>query len=561
MPRSHSFLLSILLIGCLVDVSYESLLFAADEPISSAGTSATSTVSLYGMFELTVSNSRNYRNPFDFAEITLEGHFVAPSGKGIKFFGFYDGDGKGGQVGSVWKLRFMPDQVGRWRYVYHWSDGTPGGSGFFEVVSGISKGPLRVLDDNRHYFRFANGEIFYPRAYYLSGLFYADSARLWKDDGIDKYFGGQYRFNLVVTTFWQGQVTWDNGWNAWGPGYTYNGFYPLLKKPHLFSWLTDFGGTDYSRYDIKSWFHLDQVLKYLMSKHLIWYNFDGIFPNEGGALHAQSKSVQENFVKYYIARIAPYPYVLNNIAFEYDEFLSDTQVSEIAALIKRLDPFDHPLTVHAQTTPPDFSWADYTAVQIDAGRAGEAQAAYKRVIRDYTGRRKPVACIECSWEGAEDRKLTKAQVRHGAWGQTLGGSFHVYAEQFLQNGQYLYGDGGAFQDLEIMHDFIESIEFWKMYPDPGVVSGNQQAIAMVEPGNEYVVYLQTGGAANVDLSEASGSLLFEWLNPREGGRSRPASIDGGKFTTFTAPDNLDWVLHIYRFESQNNKASRPMTIQ
>lgn len=551
MSRPHSFLVSVLLVGCLVDVSYESVLFAADEPTFRAGTGATSTVPLYGMFELTVSNSRNYRNPFDFTEITLEGHFVAPGGKEIEFFGFHDGDGQGGQVGSIWKLRFMPDQVGLWRYVYHWSDGTPGGSGFFRAVSGTSKGPLRVLDNNRHYFRFANGEIYYPRAYYLSGLFYVDSPEFWKNNGVDRYFGGQYRFNLVVTTFWQGQVGWDNGWNAWGPGYTYNGFYPLLRKSHLSSGSTDLDSTDYSRYEIKSWFHLDQVLTHLTSKHVIWYNFDGIFPNVGGALHTKSRSVRENFVKYYIARIAPYPYVLHNIAFEYDEFLSDAQVSEIAALIKRLDPFDHPLTVHGQTTPPDFSWADYTAVQIEAGRAGEAQAAYNRVIRDYAGRRKPVACIECSWEGAEDRKLTKAQVRHGAWGQTLGGSFHVYAEQFLQNGRYLYGDGEAFRDLEIMHDFIESIKFWKMYPDPGVVSGNEQAITMAEPGKQYVIYLESGGGVTVDLSQTKGPLLFEWLNPREGGHSRSASVNGGEIVRFTAPDGLDWVLHIYRARSHS----------
>src|SRR5262245_23204498 len=66
-------------------------------------------VPLYGTFERQVTNTKTYSNPFDFQVVELKTLFTTPSGKTVPFFGFYDGDGKGGQTGHVWALRFMPD--------------------------------------------------------------------------------------------------------------------------------------------------------------------------------------------------------------------------------------------------------------------------------------------------------------------------------------------------------------------------------------------------------------------------------------------------------------------
>src|SRR6266508_3582235 len=53
-------------------------------------------------------------NPFRDVELTAE--FVHdPTGKKIAVNGFYDG-------GTTWRLRFMPTELGTWRYVTHASD-------------------------------------------------------------------------------------------------------------------------------------------------------------------------------------------------------------------------------------------------------------------------------------------------------------------------------------------------------------------------------------------------------------------------------------------------------
>ena len=57
------------------------------------------------MFETSISNERKYANPF--VETELDAIFLSSSGKSYNFFGFYDGDGRGGESGKTWKLRFM----------------------------------------------------------------------------------------------------------------------------------------------------------------------------------------------------------------------------------------------------------------------------------------------------------------------------------------------------------------------------------------------------------------------------------------------------------------------
>ena len=67
-----------------------------DSPLSRS-ISASKQVDLYAVWEMQVINPRKYSNPFNFTEIELQATFTAPSRKKINFFGFYDGDGSGGQ--------------------------------------------------------------------------------------------------------------------------------------------------------------------------------------------------------------------------------------------------------------------------------------------------------------------------------------------------------------------------------------------------------------------------------------------------------------------------------
>ena len=113
-------------------------------------------VGLYRLFEARIENGKSYANKF--ADVDLKASYTAPSGKQWHFQGFFDGDGQGGgdsRSGTIWKLRFMPDEPGTWSYVYQWSDNTPDGRGSFKCVKdGAGKGILRAYERNPHWFAY-----------------------------------------------------------------------------------------------------------------------------------------------------------------------------------------------------------------------------------------------------------------------------------------------------------------------------------------------------------------------------------------------------------------------
>ena len=57
---------------------------------------------------------------------------------------------------------------------------------------------------------------------------------------------------------------------------------------------------------------------------------------------------------------------------------------------------------------------------------------------------------------------------------------------------------------------------------------------LASPGHEYLVYLPSGGAAVVDLSEASGELAVEWFVPATGITRSAETTRGGRRVEFSA---------------------------
>ena len=80
---------------------------------------------------------------------------------------------------------------------------------------------------------------------------------------------------------------------------------------------------------------------------------------------------------------------------------------------------------------------------------------------------------------------------------------------------------------------------------------------LADPGAEYLIYLPDGGTATVDLSDVSGTLLLEWLNPGTGERISGEAVDGGGPQTFIAPFEGDAVLYLVlqnsEFRIQNSE--------
>lgn len=73
--------------------------------------------SLYQRSEKTINwDNHDLSNPF--TDVNLKLYITAPSGRKLgsnfEFYGFYDGNGNGGQTGNEWKYRICLDQPGTW---------------------------------------------------------------------------------------------------------------------------------------------------------------------------------------------------------------------------------------------------------------------------------------------------------------------------------------------------------------------------------------------------------------------------------------------------------------
>ena len=155
---------------CLVQVVSLSLALALVALPAEFSAAAELQVPLHGLFELTLVNQTTYDNPF--ADVELNAKFFSPSSRIVEMPGYFDGDGQGGQVGHVWKQRFMPDEVGRWIYVVRFSDGSPGVNGWFEcVAAGARPGPWRSLPENPRWFTDSLGEPFLPVSFHANAMF------------------------------------------------------------------------------------------------------------------------------------------------------------------------------------------------------------------------------------------------------------------------------------------------------------------------------------------------------------------------------------------------------
>lgn len=128
------------------------LVFLAGDTLSPAAhAEKLSVATKWGRFEQAFKSSVTYENPVQ--EATLWVVFTSPAGEKREVFGFWDG-------GRAWRVRFSPDQLGRWTYVTRCSDsgnaGLNGQSGAFLCTSpvGASRfsqhGPVRVARDRRH---------------------------------------------------------------------------------------------------------------------------------------------------------------------------------------------------------------------------------------------------------------------------------------------------------------------------------------------------------------------------------------------------------------------------
>ena len=185
------------------------------------GLRAPVTVERYDRFETTASISPEPANPFDPAQIDVQGVFVDPAGRRWNMPGFwYQGHTRalveGREVltpagAPVWKVRFAPNAVGRW--TWWWTVRTPAGTTrsqprALEVVAGDNPGFVRRAFGDSRYLVHDDGSSFFAVGentgwYDQRGTFAYDSwyARLAAQGA---------NFSRLWMPSWAFGIEWDN---------------------------------------------------------------------------------------------------------------------------------------------------------------------------------------------------------------------------------------------------------------------------------------------------------------------------------------------------------------
>ena len=289
-------------------------------------------VPLYGRFEHEINfyalkgESHGYPDPF--YGVGVNAIFTSPSDKDVNWIGFFDGDGNGGQDGNIWKLRFMPGELGTWTFTWNFSDGSLSGRGSFIVKEASRKpGPLKqdpsipqrliTADQSRHIF---------PNMYLD-----------WRASWPDPYIDYNTKISEAKSRGFDCMALWSTIYLKSKPKDATN---PMI-------WL-DPDDDDYTP-RLQGWHLLENGLyQAAYDQELYLYQWDGFYSgNSLYKLHGQPESFQNKVLKYWLAREAAYYNLLYNIGFEISEYQSVPSWPESRArFIKDNDPFGHLITAH-----------------------------------------------------------------------------------------------------------------------------------------------------------------------------------------------------------------------
>ena len=327
-------------------------------------------VGCFETLELTVRLDADYENPYDPDDIALSARIVDPRGRALRVCGFihqdYDrtlDDGKEvltPKGARAWKVRFAPAVAGRHQFrvtVRTRGGEATGGAGFFVARPSREPGFIRVSPRNPRYLEFTSGKPFFPIGH---NICWADSKL--KTFDYDRYFrkmaGAHENFTRIWMASWSLELEGsrlddyrlDNAWRLdhvlrfarlYGiyAKLCFDNFYDFSQKRHGPYWAAT-GGMCHTprcfftkeaarrhyrrrlRYIAARWGHCPQILAWEF-----WNEMDYARSDKGKVLSRKE------------------PWML-------------TWTAEMAAELRRLDPFGHLVTntLAAYTDWPEF-WA------------------------------------------------------------------------------------------------------------------------------------------------------------------------------------------------------------
>lgn len=551
--------------------------------VSNGKTLLADDVSLYRVFEVEIENDKPYSNKFTDTELRCK--YSSPSGREIKFAGFFDGDGKGGgdrSSGTVWKLRFMPDEPGQWSYRWTWSDGTPGGKGGFRCVAdGAGRGMLRPYGKNPRWFAYNGTDPVWIKSYYETGHGSIAQPFDWVTANVYQ--------PLLDRGYNHLQVNWLLSLCCFGQYYL-DGPEPSTQNLALYQ-----EGKASSTMRLEVWRLMEQHLGWLNDRDVhvhMFLGFDGR-KNEGPSWEKLSDEEKDFYVRYTVARLAPYAN-LSGWNFVWED-PGDRVSHELgwARLVEKYDAFNH-LRTYEDEHPRDneYKRPEYTFAAIENHQIAApgkpidrlyhktAWTHHQACLLSYVPG-KPVYMSEGNalWRRYwHDRTgATQDDLRRAAWGcATAGASFcwNGHAKEYElavrgPEGMPFHGEDNPYTTsagyIDVLSEVMsEDVKFYRMRPADYLLTRHDpfRVWCLAEPGQQYLVFAPGGDSFSVHL-EAGAYSQNVWVDAKTGRQIAFEEVtiqeselatdqpderrDGTKGLAVQPPDSsTDWVLLLRR---------------
>lgn len=520
-------------------------LFAAITLLATSPVALADEVGVYRVFERSLTNDGDYANPFTDVELRVD--YTAPSGKTWSFWGFYNGDGQGGgdlDNGNVWTLRFMPDEAGTWEYHWRWSDGTEGGSGEFEATTaGAGPGIIKAYDENPYWFAYNGTEPVYLKSYYETGHGSIAQDFDWVTENVFQ--------PLVDAGYNHLQVNWLMSLCC------FTQYYADGPEPSTLDLALYEGGKATTTMNLAVWDLMEQRMAWLNDRDVgvhMFLGFDGS-RNDGPRWEDLDEDQKTFYVKYSVARLAPFANLAGwNFVWEV-EGNRETHELGLAKLLAEYDIFDH-LRTYEDEMPRENHWNEpaYTF----AATENHEIVSTDRIVERYNYWRtpwthymssllshvgKPVYMSEGNalWRRYWHHRTgaTQDDLRGAAWATTMAGA------SFNWNGHSPGGrlaahgpDGLPFDPehafypsaraIDILVDVMTNeVEWYRLTPQSGQLTHHDpfRVFALVEEGRQSVVFSMKGEPFSLFLAENEYNDNV-WIDTKTGEQQAVPALTG-----------------------------------
>jgi Domain of unknown function (DUF5060)/Domain of unknown function (DUF5605)/Protein of unknown function (DUF4038) len=460
-------------------------------------TNNTTHVEQWGIFELTLPGSAE-GNPYLDVELTAR---FAYKHRAIEVDGFYDGDG-------VYRIRFMPDTPGTWRYRTQSNIGSLNGTeGTFTCLPPRpgNHGPVAV--SNTYHFAYADGMPYKPvgtTCYawtHQSDELEERTLATLRGTPFNKLrtciFPKHYLFNENEPPLYpfpglsRGESHWDVG--------------QMVRGEASRGWSFDF-----TRFDPAFFHHFEQRVADLMA---LGIEADIILfhPYDRWGFAAMDAGADDRYVRYVVARLAAYRNVWWSLANEFDLMRYKTMADwdRFFRVVAERDPYEHLRSIHNCLVFYDHAKPWVTHLSIQTTRWLDVRQT--RVWLEQFG--KPVVVDECGYEGnipPHWGNLSAQEMVHRFWVGTASGGYVGHGETFLHPQDILWwakGGGLSGQSaprLAFIRRILEDGPAPGLDPVDGLLSSWVEFPCVGQEHHYYLTYFGPHQPAQVEVHVPEG---------------------------------------------------------